>query len=131
MISAAELARLRDDQEAFLPDTCTITRGDATPTFNPATLEYDSDPDTTIFTGPCRVSPMDIQQHNVMFGETSRDLLLYIATMPFDAPVLNKDDTFTVTASNDGQLVGRSLDVHSVIVTSLETARRVVLQEVR
>lgn len=131
MISAEELAQLREDQETFLPDTCTVTRSDATPTFNEATGQYDADPDSTIYTGACRISAMDQQQRMAQFGETSVDLLLYIATFPYDAPVFNKDDVVMVTVSNDPQLVGRTIEVHSVQVDSLLTARRVVLQEVR
>ena len=131
MISAEELAQIRADQETFLPDTCTIKREDATPTFNEATGQYTSDPDVTLYSGACRVAPMDVQTRNVVFGEASTDLLLYIATLPYDAPTVEKDDILTVTASNDDQLEGRRLEVHSVLVGSLRTARRIVLQEVR
>lgn len=131
MISEEELAQLRADQTLYLPDVCSITREDSTPTFDENTGTYTSDDSTTLYTGACRVAPMDIQQRNVEFGETSRDLLLYIATLPYSAPEVRKDDSFTVTSSADEQLEGRALEVHSVIVTSLQTARRLVLQEVR
>lgn len=131
MISAEELAQIRADQEVFLPDTCTVTRTDATPTFNEATGQYTGDPDTTIYSGACRISTMDIQQRVELFGETARDTLLYIATFPHDAPVFDKDADLTVTSSEDPQLEGRSMEIHSVLVESFQTARRVVLQEVR
>lgn len=131
ILTESELEQLRADQTALLPDTCTITREDEDPTFNETTGHYTSDPAATLYTGACRVTPMDLQQRAAEFGEASRDLLLYICTLPYDAPEVRKDDVLMVTASADDELVSRRLEVHSVLVTTLQTARRVVLQEVR
>lgn len=131
MISAEELAQLRTDVEGTLPDTCTITRGDADPTFDPNTGTYTYDPDATLYSGPCRVVQLNHEEAQEVFGEANVGVVGYMATLPHDAAEVKKDDIFTVTDSEDPQLETASLEVHSVRVGSLHTARRIVLQEVR
>lgn len=130
-LTAGELAQLRADQEAELPDTCKITRAAAPGVFNETTGAYAGGAPTTIYEGACRVTPLPVQDRAVLFGERAVDLMTYRGTFPHDAPEFEKDDVVEVTVSADDQLVGRHLEVHGYEVTTLQTARRVLLQEVR
>lgn len=131
VLSAAELAQLRTDERALLPDTCTVTRASGEPVFDEATGNYVTPVPTTIYTGACRIAPLSVQDRAVLFGEASVDLVAYRATFPYDVPAFVKDDRVNVTASEDLQLIGRDLEVHSYEVKTLQTKRRVLLQEVR
>lgn len=131
MISASELAQLRADEGALLPDTCTVTRASGEPVFDANTGTYTDPNPTTIYTGACRIAPLPVQDRAVLFGEASVDLVAYRATFPYNAPQFIKDDRVNVTTSQDSQLIGRVLEVHSYEVKTLQTKRRVLLQEVR
>lgn len=132
MISEDELAQLRADEEELMPDTCTVKRASATePTLNTTTGRYNVVAPDTIYTGVCRISPLPVQDRAVIFGEKAVDLVAYQASFPHDAPVFRKDDVLEVTVSADPQLVGRHLEVHGYEVKSLQTKRRVLLEEVR
>lgn len=133
-LTSDELVQLRADEEALLPDQCTITRaGDGSPgTFNETTGRYDGGPAADeIYEGACRIAPLSASDRSLLFGDKDINVLGYRITLPHDAPVLSKDDAVEVTASADPQLVGRHLEVHSFEVKSLQTKRRVILQEVR
>ena len=131
-LTQADLDQLRADEEALLPDACTVTRkGAAEPVFNENTGQYENPDPDTIYTGACRIAPLSMQDRAVLFGERAVDLVTYQGTFPYDAPLFEKDDVVEVTASADDQLVGRALEIHSFDVKSLQTKRRVVLQEVR
>lgn len=126
-----ELTQLRADEEALLPDTCTVTRASGDPEFDPDTGSYTTPAPTTVYTGACRISPLPVQDRAVIFGQEAVDLIIYQGTFPHDAPAFEKDDHLEVTASADSQLVGRVLEVHGFQVKTLQTKRRVLLQEVR
>ena len=132
MITPGELEQLRSDETALLPDTCTVTRaGAGAPVFNEGTGGYTNPAPVEIYDGVCRISPLPVQDRAALFGEKGIDLVAYQATFPHDAPAFQKDDILNVTASADTQLVGRHLEVHGFEVKSLQTKRRVLLQEVR
>lgn len=131
MIGDAELALIREDVEATLFDACQITRPGAPGTFNTTTGAYASSAGSTIYEGACRVAQMSEQDRLVNFGDRETGLVAYVATLPFDAPELHKDDLFTVTESDDTQLLTKQLEVHSVKYGSLLTGRKVILEEKR
>lgn len=131
-LTQAELGQLRTDEEALMPDACTVTRkGAEAPVFDENTGQYENPEPTTVYSGACRISPLSMQDRAILFGERAVDLVTYQGTFPYDAPVFKKDDVVEVTESADDQLVGRALEIHSFDVKSLQTKRRVVLQEVR
>ncbi len=131
VLTAQELAQLRADELPLLPDACSVTRASGDPVFDEATGGYVTPVPTTIYTGSCRITPLPVQERAVIFGEQAVDLIAYQATFPYDAAVFEKDDVVKVTASTDAQLVGRHLEVHGYEVKTLQTKRRVLLQEVR
>lgn len=132
MLTEAELAQLRADEAEFLPDTCVVTRaGEGEPEFDPETGDYEYPDRVTVYEGPCRVAPLPVQDRQVIFGERAVDLVAFRATFPYDTPEFRKDDHVVVSVSADAQLVGRPLEVHGFEAKSLQTKRRVVLQEVR
>lgn len=130
-LTQADLDQLRADEEALLPDTCTVKRASGEPVFDDNTGQYATPAPDTIYTGACRIAPLSMQDRAVLFGERAVDLVTHQGTFPYNAPVFEKDDVVEVTASADDQLVGRALEIHSFDVKSLQTKRRVVLQEVR
>lgn len=131
VLTEGELTQLRVDEEALLPDTCTVTRAAGEPVFDANTGTYTTPDPTTIYTGACRIAPLPVQDRAVIFGEAAVDLVVYQATFPYNAPVFEKDDRVNVTVSQDTQLIGRALEVHGYEVKTLQTKRRVLLQEVR
>lgn len=131
MIEEEELQLLRDDVEATLLDECVITRPGAQGAFNEDTGLYADTADSTIYEGACRVAQMSEQDRLVNFGDRSVGLVAYVATLPYDTPELRKDDLFTLTTSNDEQLLDKVLEVHSVKYGSLLTGRKVILEEKR
>lgn len=131
-LTEVELEQLREDEVFLLPDTCTVTRkGASEPVFNASTGQYANPAPDSIYEGACRIAPLRGQDKAVIFGERAVDLVAYRATFPFDAPAFEKDDMVEVTVSADSQLVGRTLEIHSFEVKSLQTCRRAILQEVR
>lgn len=131
MIGEDELALLRDDVEATLFDECAVTRPGARGSFNESTGSYAGSAGASVYSGACRVAQMSEQDRLVNFGDQETGLVAYVATLPFDAPELHKDDLFTVTASDDAQLLTKELEVHSVKYGSLLTGRKVILEEKR
>jgi hypothetical protein len=131
ILTEGELEQLRADEADLLPDTCTVTRASGEPVFDANTGTYTAPDPTTIYTGACRIAPLSVQDRAVLFGERAVDLVAYQGTFPYDAPVFQKDDVLEVTLSADDQLVGRHLEIHGYEVKSLQTKRRVLLQEVR
>lgn len=131
MISEDELDLLREDMAATMQDECLVTRPGARGAFDADTGTYAPSAGSTIYEGACRVAQLDIQDRAVIFGDQSVDLVAYVAHLPYDAPELRKDDLFTVTTSNDEQLMEKSLEVHSVKFGSLNAERKVILEEKR
>lgn len=133
MIPADELAQLRADEKELMPDVCTVTRaGAGDRVFDQVTGTYTDPPRVTVYDhGACRIAPLPVQDRAAVFGERAIDIVMYRATFPYDAPVFEKDDVLEVNSSADSQLVGRHLEVHGYEVKSLQTKRRVLLQEVR
>lgn len=131
MIGEEELALLREDVEATLLDECVVTRAGSQGAFNESTGLYAASTGSTVYSGACRVAQMTEQDRLVNFGDRSVGLVAYVATLPYDAPELHKDDLFTVTTSNDEQLLTKALEVHSVKYGSLLTGRKVILEEKR
>lgn len=126
-----ELALLREDVESVMPDECSITRPGERGAFNESTGQYAASAGSTIYEGVCRVKQMSEQDRLVIFGEREVGLVAYIATLPHDAPELQKDDLFTLSVHNDAQLLTKTLEVHSVKFGGVNAHRKVVLEEKR
>lgn len=128
MLTESELAQLRTDQEALMPDTCVVTR--------PAQGDFDADVgsyETTapeVYEGPCRVMPLAEDERTVLFGDRAMDVVAFKVTLPFNAAELQDDDLIEVTESADAQLVGTTMVKRHVVRSSIQTARRIVAEVV-
>ncbi len=108
-------------------DTCTITRpGAGAGTFNPATGETAPAARATVYTGRCSVTPRDsVGQEQPAAGQMITEAMVDVA-IPYGVTAVEVDDTVTVTASLDPDLIGRELVVRSVRAYTSATARRLV-----
>jgi hypothetical protein len=129
VLTAAELAGMRETATAALAATCTISRAAGEPVLNPATSQYDVTPAETVYVGPCRVRTLNTQDMAVLVGDLHETLSRYIATLPHTATGIEVDDFLTVTAGTDPDLIGRPLRVTDVRWSEWQIDRRVVLED--
>jgi len=123
MISATLAGRRA--AEALMVDTCTITRGTSSQTFDPATGTYATTPGVSVYTGPCRVKPAGTSDRVVEAGGQAVSLFPFVVSVPISAVQFAVDDRVTVTVSTlDPALVGTVLRVVQVAAGSHLTARR-------
>lgn len=127
-ITTGELAQLRTDQKAQLPDTCKVTRAGARGAFNEATGQYAPAAPATIYNGVCRAMPSTEDERRLVFGEEALDVTAFTVTLPHDAEVIKINDTVEMLTSTDPQLVGKKLNVRHIAVSSVMTARRVIVE---
>ncbi len=108
-------------------DTCTITRpGAGAGTFDPVTGETTSAARASVYTGRCSVTPREVVgQERTAAGQVITVDMVDVA-IPYGVTAVEVDDTVTVTASLDPDLVGRALVVQSVRAYTTATARRLV-----
>jgi hypothetical protein len=131
MLTEGELAQLRADEEAEMPDRCRITRYGGRGVFDPVTGNYAAGPDDAlIYEGVCRIAGMSAEQREV-FGEADVRIGRYVASLPHDVDELKPDDKVEVLEARDPDLVGRPLEVEVVRYGGLHAKRKVVLEEVR
>jgi hypothetical protein len=130
LIPASALADLRAITESSMVDTCTITRRSSTTrVFNATTGAYnDPDPDE-IYTGACRVRPLLTGKDTTESAGALVTLRQYAATLPRTTNDIFEGDILTVTASDDGQLIGRPLYVLSVGFLTDNVHRRLMLED--
>ena len=130
LIPAAALADLRSIAESAMIDTCTITRKSATTeVLNTTTGLYNAPTPDTIYSGPCRVRALLTGKNLAESAGAPIELRQYGATLPHTANDVAEGDVLTVTASSDGQLVGRPLYVLSVGFLSDNVQRRLMLED--
>lgn len=116
--------------ESLMVDTCTITRGSGSRTFNETTDQYETTAGTTVYSGACRVKPSVLSGNTtVQAGEREVALWPFTVSVPFTADDVELNDTVTVTASLDSSLVGKTLRVRSVARGTYVTARRLDCEE--
>lgn len=129
MLTAAELTSMRSTSVSALPDTCIITRAGQRGALNTVTGAYPPGPRATIYTGACRVRPVDGQETNTEVGDLHETLGRYVATLPADATGIEVDDRFEVTGSDDVALAGRKLRVLHVGLSAFQIDRRLIVQD--
>lgn len=112
----------RTAHAALMTDTCTITRPGPT-TWNPAT-QQNYTPQTTVYTGPCRLKVWRGTEEQA--AETEINVQRYYLDLPLTGatPDVARRDTATVTASLNPALVGRALVVTDVETETTDTALR-------
>jgi hypothetical protein len=94
---------------ALLTDTCSVVR--RTPgAFDPGTGAYAPSTDTGVYAGPCRVDSL-AGAARVRIGEEAVIQSGYWVFLPPDSDDPMPEDVVIVTASEDGNMVGRELSV--------------------
>lgn len=112
-------------------DACTITRVSVDPASTDPDTGVQSPTTQAIYTGPCRVQlhPAVARIDNV--GEASVWQLPVQLQLPMATSAgVAVEDTVTVTASVDADLVGRVFWVRALFHATDKTARRLGLEEV-
>lgn len=122
MLSATELADLRDDLEAELDDQVTVRWQDGT-TYNPATFREEPNLVDRAVAVPAHVAPDPDRTSSP--NEAGEPIITrtYSVTVPY-ATTVKVEDEVVVTGSKDVQLVGTVLVVRDVRVNSLAVSRR-------
>lgn len=139
MLTASEIAGMRDTSASALPDRCTITRPGGDFTLDPETLDSDPAEAVTVYAGVCRVRQRDSQEQDSQVGDLHETLGPYVGTLPAlrthdgvtagDPDDVRVDDYLTVTASTDGSMVGRSFQVRHIGWSSWQIDRRIGLED--
>lgn len=120
---------LKNQAESRMIDVCRIVRSSGTPTFDPATGEYDIPDPTTVYTGKCRVKAATFRALEVEAGEDTAFVIQFLVSLPLTATGIQVRDVLTVTASGDSDEVGMVLQVDDVPRGAQMTARRLVCKE--
>lgn len=127
-ITTGQLTGMRATATTALPDTCTITRPGAA-TFTAATRAY-SRAAVAVYTGACRCRPAGgLGQQEDDEGDLPESVARYIVTVPWDAPDIRRNDTVTLTASDDSPLIGRPLAVAHVGRGTWLVSRQLIVED--
>lgn len=139
MLTASEIAGMRDTSASALPDTCTITRPGGDFTLDAVTLDSEPADAVTVYAGVCRVRPRGSQEQDSQVGDLHETLGPYVATLPAlvshegvtagDPNDVRVDDYLTVVTSTDPSMVGRSFQVRHVGWSSWQIDRRIGLED--
>lgn len=108
--------------------TCTITR----PGAGEGTIDGDGvwhpPTPTTVYTGPCRVTPQPADSRYVVSGDHRVTTRGYEIAIEWDAAEVREGDNINITAAKDPRLVGVDLRVTDVRMAS-EQWERVLIAE--
>lgn len=124
MTVSAHLARGRARHQLLMLDTCVITRP-GTKVYNPATQTYDI-PTVTVYNGPCRIVVWRGNEEQA--GEAEVNVFRYRLDLPFTAtaPVIQRRDTATITASVNPWMVGKVMTITEPEIDTTATALQVI-----
>lgn len=132
LLSQAEIDGIREDvRQTTEVDQCIIERIVSEGTLLPNGL-IDPDPRAVIYTGFCAIYP--ILSRRDRFDELGEGLVFtrqYRVDLPWDESTVQIRDRFTVTASQDPQLVGREFEVRDVVVETNVAVRRLTVHDFR
>ena len=129
----AELPALRAQAEALMVDTCTITSGAASTSFDPNTGTYTDAAGSTVYTGPCRVQITDSVTTS---GENVGEQLVVTERVTISIPVsadpvpINSVVTITAVADISTVAVGAKYRVTGSHAATHKTARRLPCEQV-
>lgn len=87
MLTSAELAQLRRDILELLPDTCRIERFTSANTNGYVEEQWG----TAVASIACRFDPDTRRSEEDVIDDREARIVRYIATLPYDADVLNSD----------------------------------------
>lgn len=122
---------LRIAAQSMMIDEGTIKRpGTGTGTLDPVTGDWTPAAGTTIYTGRCRVRRPDAQQQQVVFGDISTTISRFVVNLPSNAPLVAVGDVFTLTATDDPEILNVAMRVVSVVAKSVLMYRQLGLEVV-
>lgn len=124
---------MRDGRQiarTLLLDVGTITRpGSGSGTLDPSSNDYTPPASTTIYTGACRVrKPTTGREEQIVFGDINTTITRHIVNLPVEAPIVNLGDVFTLTSTNDPQILNVALRVVAVVSKSVLMYRQLGLE---
>lgn len=100
----------------LLIDEGTITRpGGGAGTIDPVTGDYTPSALSAVYSGACRVRKPDAITQQVVFGDVSATVARYVVNLPYDAPLMQVGDVFTLTSSDDPEILNVGMRVASVV----------------
>ena len=129
----AELPNMRERAEALMVDTCTITSGEASTTFDPNTGTYTTTPGSTVYTGKCRVQVTDsVTTTGENVGEQLVITERVTISIPVSADPVPINSVVTITAVDDISTVavGAQYRVTGSHAGTHKTARRLPCEQV-
>lgn len=133
LISSEELAGIREDANQLFVDACVIERIPTDKTSRQVergTGQLIEDPRELIYSGQCSIYP--IKSRRDRFDEFGQGLIFtrqYRVVLPYDTNDVQIRDRFTVTSSDDGQLIGREMEVRDVLVSTIQGYRSVTVHD--
>lgn len=134
LLTAQELAGIREDVAVIFEDTCRITRPDVNdpPVLNQATGEFEGGTSITIYEGECYITPIISRRDR--FDEVGQGLVFtrqYRVALPWDTDDVQIRDLYVTLTSADPQIIGREMLVRDVLVGSNIGYRRLTVQDTR
>ena len=129
---AVALQELRAQAESLMVDTCIITAGGGTPTWDDANGQWNAPAATTVYEGKCRVQVPNVAENEADAGERAWTVQSALVNLPVSgSESVQVGHTVTITsASLDGALSGRVYTVTADHSKSFATARRLRCEEV-
>jgi hypothetical protein len=116
----------------LLLDTGTIIRPGTGPgTIDPGTGDWSPPTPTAIYNGRCRVRrPSTAQEQELVFGDVNTTVSRYTVDLPYDAPLVAVGDVFTLTVTNDPEIVNTPMRVMTIVGKSVLMYRQLGLEAV-
>lgn len=108
-------------------DVGTVTRPGAIPgTIDPDTGVFTPPAATTVYDGQCRVrKPTTALEQEIVFGDVNVTVSRYVVSLPHDAPLMSIGDVFTLTATDDPEILGVPMRVAVVVGKSVLMYRHI------
>lgn len=131
MIGVSAFARqyLRTRSVELMNDACVIHHpGAGRVAYDRTSGQATNHVGTALYTGPCRLWEIPAAQLTQLQGDLVAISTMYLS-LPYDAPVPEAGDIVQMTVSADPNVVGRTLDVVSVVrAGNLRGSRRVLVR---
>lgn len=120
------MGRARSLAEKSMTSECIITRSAGGPVYDEDLEDYVTPDPTVVYTGRCRVQLTEsLDVRVVEFGGQAVALSRVTVSVPLAETGVRQQDTVTITAADDAQLVGRTYHVNGEApAKSHATARR-------
>lgn len=131
MLTAGELAGMRETSQSAMPDVVRVTRPSTGSTFDPVTLIESPGVPVTVYEGRGRVRMPTPTEMERVFGDTEVTVLRLVVKLPADVVGVNRDDRVQVVSGTDPDVAGRSFRVTVVASGSNWIDRTLGVEEVQ